>query len=162
MSTEVPPPAAEAKPGRDRSLIVILSIIGALVVIALVVVFSRGEPELLDASTPEGVVQRYSAAVIAGDEAEAMTYLTAGSREGCDQFERPVTDDIRVTLVSTTERDESADVRVTIVTSFDSGPFGGSEYEVDEVFDLVKQNGDWLVDTAPWQLTICPNTEVTK
>ena len=48
--------AAPARP--DRTLIVILSVIGVLVIVALAVVFSRGEPKLLDESTPAGVVQR--------------------------------------------------------------------------------------------------------
>src|SRR5450830_1551295 len=50
-----------AKP--DRTLVVVLIVIAALVVVALVVVFSRRTPKLLDASTPAGVVQRYSATV---------------------------------------------------------------------------------------------------
>ena len=36
-----------------------------------------------------------------------------------------------------------------------SGPFGNPEYETEDVFDLVKVNGRWLVQTAPWRLAIC-------
>ncbi|MDI2099573.1 hypothetical protein [Ruicaihuangia caeni] len=148
-------------PKRDRSLMIVLSIIGALVLIALIVVFTRGEPQDLDASTPEGVVQRYSAAAISGDEAEAAMYLTESALERCDDFGgEPPTDGIRVRLVSTTERHSTADVKVSIVTSFESGPFGPSEYEVDEVFDLTKVDGEWLIDSAPWQLMACPGSEV--
>lgn len=144
----------------DRTLVVVLSIIAALVIVSLVVVFSRGEPELLDASTPEGVVQRYTAAVIDGDESAAAEYLTEDTLEDCEKLERPTTENIRVTLVSTTERAESADVKVSIVTSYEGGPFGSSEYEEQGVFDLVKVDDEWLIDTTPWPLTICTNTAV--
>ena len=70
--------------------------------------------------------------------------------------ERPARSGLRVTLVSTTERADSADVRVAITVSNGAGPFGSQEYETEDVFDLVKVGGRWLVETAPWQLTICP------
>jgi hypothetical protein len=150
--------AATAKP--DRILIVILSIIAVLVAVSLAVVFSRGKPALLEESTPQGVVQRYAAAVIDGDESAAAAYLTEAARSQCVGFERPARDNLRVTLVSTTERPASADVRVLIGVSTGGGPFGNSEYETEDVFDLAKTNGKWLVDSAPWQLRVCTNTAV--
>lgn len=150
---------ASARP--DRTLLIILSVIGVLIIVSLSVVFSRGAPRLLDASTPAGVVQRYSAAVIAGDEAAALQYVTAEAQDGCDKFENPSTDNVRVTLVSTTEREDSADVKVSIVTSFQGGgPFDSAGYETQEVFDLVKSDGRWLINRTPWPLTVCTNTAV--
>lgn len=146
----------------DRTLVVILSVIAALVVVSLAVVFSRGEPKQLDASTPEGVVQRYAAAVIAGDESAAAAYLTAEALDSCQDFNTAVTDNIRVTLVSTTERADSADVKVSIVTSYESGPFGASESESEDAFDLARIDGEWLIDRAPWQLAVCPTPKVTR
>jgi hypothetical protein len=140
----------------DRALLIVLSIVGALVLVALIVVFTRGAPPLSDESTPEGVVQRYVTAVLEGDEQEAAEYLTEDAIKDCDTFFPDRTSDIRVTLVSTTERETSADVRVSIVTSYGDGdPFGGSEYETEDVFDLVKVDGDWVIDLAPWPLSIC-------
>jgi hypothetical protein len=150
--------AAARKP--DRILIVVLSVVAVLVIGALAVVFSRGEPALLDESTPQGVVQRYATAVIDGDESAAAAYLTEAARSQCVGFERPSRDNLRVTLVSTTERPASADVRVLIVVSTGGGPFGNSEYETEDVFDLAKTNGKWLVDSAPWQLRVCTNRAV--
>lgn len=149
----VPVSEAAAKP--DRALIVVLSIIGALVVLALVVVFASGEAPLRDAATPEGVVQRYSDAVIAGDEEAAAQYLTQRASEDCTELERPDSNDIRVTLVETTEREQSADVRVSIVTSYPGGLFGADEYEEEAAFDLDRVDDEWKIDEAPWQLTIC-------
>ncbi|MBT2517383.1 hypothetical protein J7E29_08060 [Streptomyces sp. ISL-90] len=142
-----------AKP--DRTLIVILGVIAALVVVALIVVFTTGAPELLDESTPEGVVQRYSAAAIEGDEVAAIEYLVPELRDSCERTGTGAVDGLRVTLVSTTERDDSADVKVLMVTSYDGGLFGSSEYEEEAVFDLVAADGGWLIESAPWPLTIC-------
>ena len=149
-------------PKRDRTLIVILSVIGALVVIALIVVFTRGAPEQLDESTPEGVVQRYSAAVIEGDEASAREYLVPEIADDCERFEPGPVDRMRVTLVGTTERDDTADVDVLITVSYEGGLFGSSDYEEQGSFDLVAADGGWLIETAPWQLTICNPTPVNR
>lgn len=158
MRHDVPMRASAAKP--DRTLLVILSVIAGLVVIALVVVFTRGTPEPLELGTPEGVVQRYSVAVIDRDDATAAGYLTQQALDGCEVFDRGPTDDLRIILVSTTVRADTAAVRVSIVTTYDSGPFGVSDYEAEDVFDLVRVDGDWLIQSAPWQLSVCPKTQV--
>lgn len=140
---------------RDRTLWVVLVAVAALVVIALIVVFTRGAAAPLDESTPAGVVQRYTEAVIAGDERAAREYLVAEVRDDCERIGQGTLDDMRVTLVSTTERGDSADVDVSIVTSSGGGLFGPTEYREDASFDLVREGSDWVVETAPWQLAIC-------
>lgn len=152
---------SEAATKPDRTLIVILSIIAALVVVALVVVFARGEPKLLDPATPQGVVQRYAAAVIAGDDSTAAAYLTRTALATCDGLEHPATDNLRVALVSTTERAGSADVKVSLISSSESGPFGVSENESEDAFQLRLVNEEWLIDRAPYQLSVCPKARMT-
>lgn len=158
MDSGVTTPAADTapQPKRDPVLIAILVAIGVLVLLAVIVVFSRGTPEALDASTPEGVVQLYTTAVINGDEDAAAEYLTANLREDCDRFETGMIDNVRVTLVSTTVRAESADVRVSITQTYQNGPFGVSESSYQDVFDLVLVDGNWLIQQTPWQFVICP------
>ncbi|MDJ0349866.1 hypothetical protein [Cryobacterium sp. PH29-G1] len=146
----------------NRTLIVILGIIGVLVLVALAVVFTRGAPQTLDPSTPEGVVQAYSLAVIDGDEAAAATHLSAEATVGCSPVDHGSTNNLRVVLVSTTVRPNSADVVVSLVTSYNDGPFGASEYENESNFDLVKVDGEWLITKAPWELSVCPNPRGTK
>jgi hypothetical protein len=152
-SSAAPGPAPAARP--DRTLLVILAVILGLVVVALIVVFSRGEPETLDESTPEGVVQRYAAAVIEGDEAEARGYLEPDLADDCIPIETAPVDRMRVTLVTTNEREDSADVEVLIAWSYDEGPFGGSGVEERGTFDLIKSGDGWRIESAPWPLTIC-------
>jgi hypothetical protein len=143
----------------DRILIVLLGAIAVLVVVALAVVFLRSEPEPLDETSAAGVVQRYSAAVIDGDTAAAASYLTEEARTQCtgkfDGVPRPA----RVVLVSTTERAESATVTVSIVqSSGGGGPFGPSEFESEDIFSLLKVDGAWKVDSAPYTLLSCTGT----
>lgn len=139
----------------DRILIVLLATVGVLVAVALAVVFMRGEPEPLDEASPAGVVQRYSAAVIDGDTVTAGSYLTAAAQTQCvGKFDGMPPPD-RVVLVSTRERAESATVTVSIVQSSDGGPFGPSEYQSEDAFSLVKVDGRWKVDAAPFPLLSC-------
>jgi hypothetical protein len=136
-----------------RNLIILLSVITVLVIVSLVVVFTRGEAELLDESTPEGVVQRYSIAVLDGDNDTAVEHLSFRTQEQCGTVQNTLSDDLRVTLISTDLRDDSADVRVQI-SRHEGGAFG-SEYSYEEDFRLVRDGGDWLIETVPWELTIC-------
>lgn len=149
----------DQSPKPDRTLLVILSIIAALVVIALAVVFLRGTPGVLDRATPEGIVQAYSTAVIDGDRAAAKEFLAKDLRDNCETVEPGLAGGMRVTLVSSTVRSDSATVRVSVVTNYGNGPFGSSESESDSTFDLVNEGGSWAIANAPWQLTLCYNTK---
>lgn len=138
-----------------RTLLVIIGVIVALVIVAVVVILSRGAPVKLDSSTPEGVVQRYSTAVIDGDENAAKQFLVADLAEDCLRIQPTPDRTMRVTLVDAVERAASADVRVLIVTTSGGGIFGPDEYREDGTFDLVREGGEWRIETTPWQLTIC-------
>lgn len=150
------------KKSPDRTLQVIIGVIIALVLLALVVVFTRGAPRQLDPSSPAGVVQRYSEAAITGDESAAEAYLTEAALARCSSMASAVPDNIRVVLLSTNERADSADVKVSVVRSYAGGPFGSAESESDGVFDLVRVDGRWRIDNTPWQLTVCPPNEESQ
>lgn len=140
----------------DRILRVLVGVIGLLVVVALAVVFSRGGPEPLEEASPAGTVQRYSNAVIDGDTAAADAFLTAAARSQCRGTYSGEPRPSRVVLISTTERGDRATVRVSIVQSSQGGgPFGPSEYEMEDAFTLVKERGTWKIDQAPYPLTSC-------
>ena len=146
----------------DRTLLVILSIIAAVAILALVVVFTRGTTAQLDRSSPEGVVQAYTAAVIDGKLSAITPLLSKAAGENCERVQPDTSTNIRVTLVSTKIDGDHAPVHVLISTSYGSGPFGDSGYETEDRFMLVNEGGQWLVDSAPWQFTICYNTKVEK
>jgi hypothetical protein len=138
----------------DRTLPILLSVLGLLIVVALAVVFLRPQAALRDAATPEGVVQRYSAAVIDGNEEAASGYL-ADTAEPCAESYGRTEQNRRVALVSAREQGNTAEVEVSIVTFTAGGPFGSSEYESRDMFDLVRTNGTWLIERAPWELRAC-------
>jgi len=139
----------------DRVLLALVGVVVVLVVVALVVVFTRGEPAPLDEASPAGVVQRYSRAVIDGDFRTAQSYLTEGAKSRCTGTYAGEPRPARVVLVSTTERTDSATVRVSIVRSSPGGPFGPSEYETEDAFSLLKVNGRWMIDQPPYPLMAC-------
>ena len=145
----------------DRILIIILSAIVGLVILALAVVFTRGEPQALDESTPAGVVQRYSTAVLDGDATTADSYLTEEARSLCSSGPfggGPLP--TRVVLISTNERDNSAQVRVSVVSAGPGNLFGPSEYELEDRFSLVRTDGKWMINLAPYPLLSCSGPAV--
>jgi len=140
---------------RSKTLLVaLLAGVGLVIVIAIIAVLTRGAPEPLPAGTPEGVVQRYTQAVVDGDLGTARRYLVSETADSCDPVEQ-TQGDSRVTLVGTKESGDSARVDVVVTTVTGSGPLGADEYESDATFTLVREGGDWLVSTAPWQFVIC-------
>jgi hypothetical protein len=140
-----------------RPLAILAALVGVLVIVSLVVVFTRGEPELFDESTPEGIVQRYSAAVLKEDEDAALEYLAEETRVDCGTVAGTENANLRITLVGTEYHGQN-DVDVTVSLSRgSSGPFDGSGYEYEEAFSLTQVDGDWRIVTAPWELAFCRN-----
>ncbi len=139
----------------DRVLLALVGVVVLLVVVALAVVFTRGEPAPLDENSPAGVVQRYSKAVVDGDTATAQSYLTEGAKSRCRGTYTGEPSPARVVLISTTERTDSATVKVSIVRSAQGGPFGPSEYETQDAFSLLRVNGKWMIDQPPYPLLAC-------
>jgi len=139
----------------DRTLIFVIAVVAALAVIALVVVFTRGGSAQLDESTPAGVVQRYTEAVLEGDHDAATAYLVPAVAQNCERTDPGTTDDIRVTLAATHERGDTAEVTVTISQPSGGGLFGPTEYQYDTEFRLERAADGWAIETAPWEFAIC-------
>jgi hypothetical protein len=147
------------RPGKP--LLVLLCVIAALVLVSVVVVLTPGAPKPLDASTPAGVVQGYVTAVIGGDEAAAARFLEPGADTRCKGFESVTPErNIRVALISTTQRETTADVAVSISYTNVGGPFSSPEYASEESFGLSRIGDKWLISNAPWPLLTCQDTEV--
>ncbi len=139
-------------------MIVLIAVVAVVVIVALIAVFARSAPAQYDEGTPEGVVQRYSQAVVDGDVDTAIDYLVPEIADDCEQTSAG-TEDRRVTLLETTVRDDSARVEVLIATVYGSGPLGTSEYENEGVFELERTGGDWLISATPWEFVVCAQTE---
>jgi hypothetical protein len=151
--TEVTPPPT-ARRGPDRTLVAILVAIGVIVVVALVVVLSRGAAAPLDPSTPEGVVQRYAQAVADGDDEAALEYLTTDAKERCEGFYE-TSDRARLTFVDTNVSGDTATVTVNLTTTYGYSLFGSSQSSYEEQFRLMKSGGGWLISEAPYEFRTC-------
>lgn len=148
-------------PKPDRALIGILALIAVLVVVAVVVVFTRGTPQPLEAGTPQRAVQDYATAVIDGDREAALALLASTWKEDCERMEYgPTTTDVRITLVGTRVHERTATVTVLVATGGNTGMFG-SDYEYEDVFQLERDSGDWLIASTPWELAICPAVDLS-
>ncbi|TQO20846.1 hypothetical protein FB472_2501 [Rhodoglobus vestalii] len=144
----------------DRALIAILSIIAAIVVIALVVVFTRGGPANVDPTTPEGVVQSYSRAIVDSDTTSALEFLASALRDNCERSEPSVIQELRMTVISSKMNGDTAMVRVTM--EYGGGSFGGSGYEYDGVFTLVNEGDLWKIESTPWELALCYDQGISE
>lgn len=153
MEPARPTPTSSGKP--DRSLLIVLGIVAVLVVVALIVVFTRGAGAPLDASTPAGVVQRYAEAVIAGDEDAAREFLDPDLSADCLDAHQSDHTGKRVTLTGTKEHGDTADVSVTITATSGGGLLGPSEYQYDDTFQLRRAGDRWVITTASWDFTVC-------
>ena len=114
-------------------------------VIALIAVFARGGAAPLDPGTPEGVVQRYSQAVVDGDAQTALTYLVP---EVADVVRDAMLSERRPAdhVLETTERDDSARASVLVVTVYGRVRSARTSTRARTSFELVRVGGDWLVE----------------
>jgi len=123
-----------------------------LVLVLVFVALSR-EPVQLDASSPEGVVQRYLQAISDRDHEAAFDYLDPDSYEGCDPSDlaRNAPDEPFSASMQEGEEysSERAFVEVTIRFGNGGGPFGDgwSQYES---FQLVAGADSWLITDEAW------------
>jgi len=144
---------ARSRAGRAGP-IALASVIALVVVVALVVVFARGAAEPLPADSPEGVVQRYSQAVVDGDVATALSYLSDQAADECERV-RPEIADRRVSMLKTVRSGDMMRVHVLVETAYETGLFGGDGYRSEEVFELTRRGDGWSIEVAPWQFSVC-------
>jgi hypothetical protein len=136
---------------QDRFLMGILIGIGVLVVVALVVFFTRPDTQTYVADdTPEGVVHNYVLALINKDYEKAYGYLAdleykPTYEEFRQSFFERYSDSYNAAVdvgVSVIQGDEAS---VEISRIYNSGdPFSGASRNISRVA-LVKQNGAWKI-----------------
>lgn len=122
--------------------------------VVLVVVALIRDPVQLDPETPSGTVQEYLQAISDDDFEAAFELLHPDEFEDCvpSDIQRHVTEEpFTASLESTvepTEDQETAIVNVRIRFGT-GGPFG-SGWESFESFELVSEDGLWLITGEPW------------
>ena len=133
----------------------------ALVIAALISVALRPTAPLLPPNTPEGTIQRYVMAIADGDFAEAKGYVKNSAATGlCDPYSVD-SQDLNLDLVNTSVNGNGAVVTVHFVES--SSAFGSllGMGNYPETFELSKSGNEWRITSAPWQVTLCTDEEMS-
>jgi hypothetical protein len=137
-----------------RLLAIVVLVIAGIGVVAGVVTATRNVPTL-DRRTPEGVVQAYLSAVIAGHQDGAVAFLEPGSACTVDDLDRAfVPDGVRVVLRDTTTGDVTARVEVDVELPA-GGPLDGSAVVEQHTFRLTRADGEWRIGGRPWPMFDC-------
>ena len=140
---------------KNRTPLIILGITVLLVLTALALVLIRGATATPDPRSPEGVVQSYITAVLAGDQKQAAALLTPKASMDCPVGNVNNPESMRIALVSRSTSGNTATVEVSITDTPASSPLdlGNSGYA--DTFNLVRQEGRWVINTVPWSLLAC-------
>lgn len=141
---------------QDKFLTGILIGIGALILLALVLFFTRQETrEYVSDSTPEGVTHNYILAVLDKDYEKAYTYLAdLEHKPSYDEFRQSFLngmvnpDNVGVDLGEVEISGDDASVELTIYYSYND-PFS-SRYGNPDRANLIQQNGAWKLSYMPY------------
>lgn len=105
-------------------------------------------------TTPEGVVQRYLAAVVDGRSDKAAEYFSTNSTCDATDIDRSwISETLRVNLIDAEINGDSAYIEVSIDIS-SGGPFD-DYYTENHNFRLAKESGEWKILGIPWPLYSC-------
>ena len=145
----------------SRWLLVFGVTIGALVIVAVVLVFTIAKPggeSLLPEDTPAGTVQRYFLALEAEDYLKAYSYLSPppGEKLTYEQWRGPFIRSEekpgwKVTLGKSAVTDNEATVGVVVDVFRPGGPFDNPVYTQHITFFLKKEGTSWRI-TSPWDV----------
>lgn len=140
---------------RNLPLLIVLAVIAFIVIVSVVVVATRSGSVAVDPNSPEGVVQRYTEAILDDDRDAARTLLAPRIAEDCTTTEPYVDAGTRVVLLNTRTDADRRIVNVEVSTPGGGGIFGPSDYVSRESFTLEPTDDGWGVASAPWRFTIC-------
>jgi hypothetical protein len=141
---------------QDRFLTGILIGIGALIVLALVLFFTRQDRrEYVADSTPEGVVHNYVLAVLDKDYEKAYTYLAAlENKPTYEDFRQAFfngmvnPENVGIDIGEAEVNNDTASVELTVYYSY-SDPFSVDRGSPDHAA-LVLQDGAWKLSYMPY------------
>jgi hypothetical protein len=141
---------------QDKFLTGILIGIGVLILLALVLFFTRQDKrDYVADTTPEGVVNNYVLAVLNKDYQKAYGYLAdLEHKPTYEQFRQSFFNgmvnpgDVGVDIGGVETHNDETIVTINVYYS-SSDPFS-SRYSNTERALLVKQNGDWKLSSMPY------------
>lgn len=141
---------------QDKFLTGILIGIGALILLALVLFFTRQEKrEYVSDSNPEGVTHNYILAVLNKDYEKAYNYLAdLEHKPTYDEFRQSFLngmvnpDNVGVDIAEVEISGDDASVELTIYYSYND-PFS-SRYGSPDRANLIQQSGAWKLSYMPY------------
>lgn len=140
----------------------LLAAAGILVAITVAgLVLGGGQRADLDEDGPPAAVRDFLTAFEERDVEGMRAALAADRRDACSDEEiRRATrggtgTDTRAVLVDTEVSDGHAEVEVRLTEHHGEPPFGGG-YTHTEIFEVVREDGDWVVTRMPWSYRACP------
>lgn len=144
---------------RSRQDIVLVGIAALVVAVAVIagVVSANRTPTGPDPTTPEGVVQAYTTAVIDDDMPTMVSLLDPAL--GCTApFAYGQVGAASLAVVSSTTDPTGSEATARVVVEISESRDGllpGGTYDHRETFDLVKRDGRWLISGEPWPFYMC-------
>jgi len=151
MTSDNPPGTVSRLP-----LVIGGGIVVAIVMLAVALLVGRG-PKVYEPGTPEATIQNFVQAELDGDTEAMLETLTERLRNECgDSIEQwgdwwPRSNDgTRVELEQIEISGDEAHGVVLIRRSNSADPFDNSSWDNKAKFDLVKLDGDWLIDDSSW------------
>lgn len=140
---------------RNLPLLITMGAVGLLVLISLIVIFTRGAAPAVDPASPEGVTQRFAQAVIDDDHAAAQALLAPPLSNECTPVSPDVDRGMTVSLVRSDVNGDKATVFVDFIVSESGGLFGPNDYVARDTFNLERVDGVWGIVSPPWRMVIC-------
>jgi hypothetical protein len=140
---------------RNLPLLITMGAVALVVLVSLIVIFTRGAATQLDPASPEGVTQRFAQAVLDDDLVAARALLTPELAKTCTPEIAQADRGVSVSLLRSEISGDEATVYAEIVIPSGSGLFGPNDYVNRVTFGLEKTDGVWGISDAPWQFVIC-------
>lgn len=135
-----------------RVLAVVLALIAVVAVIGALV--SNSRKVVVDPKSPEGAVQSYLRAVMAGDGTEALKYLDPAGKCTSDDLDRYQMNNVtEVRLVDATVNEGVA--KVTVDLEMGGNGLLGDVWRDRHTFYLKEFSGTWVITGTPWPMYDC-------
>ena len=133
-------------------MLLVIGVVVVLLVVVTLAVLALQEPTTYDASTPEGVAQRYVQAVIDRDEDAAAGYLD--DDQACDEADLRlayVPESIRIVLRETRIDGDGAEVDLAIT----QGGGLGAGFTEEATLVMASTPDGWRISEPPWPMYYC-------
>ncbi|MGO4385100.1 hypothetical protein [Specibacter sp. RAF43] len=141
-----------------RALWVLTALCGLLTIAAVLLVSVRPGPATLPAGQPAAAAQAYINAFLDEDWDTVRHLSVQDGEQRCPSYDTDAR--MGIDVLEVTEHSDSAQLRVRITNSNLNGPFSLAENSYEDTFEMKRQDGQWKISRAPWNLALCTDKEM--